>query len=1079
MKKYNPKLIETRWQKIWEKQKLYVARDDPASHKATQGASRNFYKLVEFPYPSGNLHMGHWYSYSVPDMYARYKKMRGYNVLFPFGYDAFGLPAENAAIKNNVQPADWTKKNIAVMTKQMKSMGAMFDWSRMVSTIDPNYYRWTQWIFLQFYKAGLAYRAKTLVNWCPKDKTVLANEQVLPAGRQALTGTCERCGTPVEQHEREQWMYRVTKYAQQLLDGLERVDWPEVTKTAQRNWIGKNEGAEIKFQIKIRDLPPGPLPEEGGGTPGYVTSNAREYQELYGKALEMRQHPTQAEAMVWDRLRANQEGHHFRRQHIIDHFIVDFLCLRNNLIVEVDGDIHDDQKERDQERDGVLRGLGFAVLRFRNEEVITNIENVIKKINAALSLGEVSVFTTRPDTLFGATYLVLAPEHELISRLNLENAQEIQEYIEHTKRKTPLQRQESKEKIGVELQGIKAINPATKQEIPVWVADYVLGSYGTGAIMAVPAHDERDFEFAKKYKLLIKEVVARVFGEVRKDSVHRDGVAAVITRMADKKILVLYNKLLDEYRLPAGGYEKNEDSITTLKREILEESGYVNFKIEEYLGQIFAHHYALGRNVWRNKYQKAYHVILNSEESVPLQPDEHEDFERHWMESDEAIKKLDSNENNCFESEHIKRLLNQQLQCYSGQGILINSGKFDGMDSEQAKWEITKAVGGKRTTTYRLRDWILSRQRYWGTPIPMINCEKCGYQPVAEEELPVKLPKLENYLPADDGSSPLARAEKWVKAKCPNCGGEAKRETDTMDTFVDSSWYFLRYTDPENKKEFASKEQMKKWLPVDLYTGGAEHNTMHLLYSRFFIKALHDLGLVDFDEPFTMRRNHGIVLGPDGQKMSKSKGNVIDPDKEVAQYGADTVRMFLAFLGPYDTFNGPWDPRGILGIKRFLDRVWKLAHEEKGREEKSQRLHQAIKKVGDDIERLHFNTAISELMKLLNERGIVDEPFLKLLAPFAPHMTEELWSQLGHKTSIHIEQWPIYDPALIKEDMVTIAVQINGKTRATISAPTDSDEAAITMIAKQDVNIAKYLDGATIKKVIIVKNKLMNFVLQP
>jgi len=935
-----------------------------------------FYKLVEFPYPSGNLHMGHWYAFSVPDIFARYKTMKGYEVMYPIGFDAFGLPAENAAIKNKLQPADWTKKNIAVMTKQMKSMGTMFDWSRAVSTIDPGYYKWTQWIFLQFYKAGLAYRAKTLVNWCPSCKTVLANEQV-------IEGKCERCDSVVEQREREQWMYKITAFAEKLLEGLDRVDWSEVTKIAQRNWIGKSEGTEIMFRLTNTDLPPDPLPEEGGGMPGYVTTNAKEYHALYDKALEMRENPTQAEKILWERLRANKQEYHFRRQHIVDHFIVDFLCLRKNLIIEVDGDVHDAQQERDRERDDTLRGLGYTILRFRNEEVLQNIENVIKKINDTLStfpltpsegrgdlpfgeVGGVSVFTTRLDTIFGATYLVLSPEHELISRLNLDSDQEIRTYCDQAKRKTALQRQESKEKTGVELKGIKAINPANGEKIPVWVADYVLGNYGTGAIMAVPAHDERDFAFAKKYHLPIKKVI----------------MPPAVARML----------------------RTASDIAVGAKTELRIES-------------------------------------------------------------------------ECFESE----------------GELMNSGKFSGMNSEQAKWEITKTIGGKRTATYRLRDWILSRQRYWGTPIPLVFCEDCGWTPVPEEDLPVKLPKLENYLPVDDGSSPLARVEKWVKTKCPKCGGGAKRETDTMDTFVDSSWYFLRYTDPDNKKEFASKENMKKWLPVDLYTGGAEHNTMHLLYSRFFIKALHELGYVDFDEPFKVRRNHGTVLGPDGQKMSKSKGNVIDPDKEVAQYGADAVRMYLAFLGPYDTFNGPWEPKAIVGISRFLHRVWKLAHDaisnsqfpiskQIANPKLDQIINKAIKKVGEDIEMLHFNTAISELMKLLNEFENCKlkienlEQFLLLLAPFAPHLTEELWSK-DHKTSIHEESWPIYDPALILESTAHFAIQINGKTRAVIELPVNSSEQAVREKAEKDESVKRHLT-APIQKVIFVKEKLINFVLR-
>lgn len=694
---------------------------------ASQKSKPKFYNLVEFPYPSGNLHMGHWYAFAVPDIFARYKQMQGYDVMYPMGFDAFGLPAENAAIQRGVQPADWTRDNIAHMTKQMKSMGTMFDWSRTVSTIDPDYYRWTQWIFLQFYKAGLAYRAKTMVNWCPKDKTVLANEQV-------VDGKCDRCDAVVEQREREQWMYRITKYADALLEGLEKVDWPEVTKTAQRNWIGKSEGAIIKFD-------------------------------------------------------------------------------------------------------------------------------------------DIDVFTTRPDTILSATFVAIPS--------NGNGEKFIDKYV---------------------------TNPATQEKIPVWTADYVLDSYGTGAIMGVPAYDERDEAFAKKHDLAIKQA--------------------------------------PPFNVKGGG-----------------------------------------------------------------------------------------------------------------EGIL------------------------KPTTKYRLHDWILSRQRYWGTPIPMIVCKDCGYIPVKEEELPVKLPQLDNYLPADDGSSPLARAEEWVKTECPKCGGEALRETDTMDTFVDSSWYFLRYPSVASATSGQAAwdpEMTKKWLPVDLYTGGAEHNTMHLLYSRFFIKALHELGYVDFDEPFTVRRNHGTVLGPDGQKMSKSKGNVIDPDKEVEQYGADAVRMYLAFLGPYDTFNGPWDPRGIVGIDRFLKRVLKLVENVNIKNQndnvKLQKiLHKAIKKIGDDIEVLHFNTAVSELMKLLNEfekfqvSSSMLQDFMRLLAPFAPHLTAELWKQNPF--------WPQFDPELIVESTANFVIQIDGKTRGVITLPVDSDQSTVISAAEKDESIKRHIT-APIQKTIFVKAKLLNILLR-
>ncbi len=800
MTKYNPSKIEKRWQKYWETKNFFVTDD-------RMGGKDNFYFLVEFPYPSGDLHIGHWYAFSVPDIAVRYWRMKGKNVMYPIGFDAFGLPAENAAIKNNLQPEDWTKKNIARMTKQLKSMGAAFDWSRMVSTIDPDYYKWTQWIFLQFYKKGLAYRAKTLVNWCPKDKTVLANEQV-------INGCCDRCATEVIQKELFQWMYKITDYADRLVDNLEGVDWPEVTKTAQRNWIGRSRGAEINFLLP----------------------NSKE---------------------------------------------------------------------------------------------------------------TINVFTTRADTLHGATYMVLAPEHPLITKITKDqNLDAVSKYVEAVKKKSELERTSlEKEKTGV-FTGAYAVNPVNNEKIPIWVADYVIGWYGTGAVMAVPAHDERDFEFAKKFKLPIKTVV-----------------------------------------MPSNGWDFNKVA-------------------------------------------------------------------------------------------------------YTGDGMLVDSDEFTGYKSEDAREEIVERLAKKKLAShkinYKLHDWVLSRQRYWGTPIPMINCPKCGYQPVLEKDLPVKLPKLEDYKPSADGRSPLAKAEEWLKVKCPNCGGKAERETDTMDTFVDSSWYFLRYADPKNKKMFADPAEIKSWLPVDIYIGGAEHNTMHLLYSRFFTMAMHDLGLVEFDEPFTIRKNHGVILGPDSQKMSKSRGNVINPDDLVKKYGADAVRMYLAFMGPYE-HGGPWNPGGIVGVYRFLNRIWAVFNNDKEEKlplEKNTVLHKTIKKIGEDIENLRFNTGVSELMKLLNELEnyrlpvSVQKAFLRLLAPFAPHLADELWMNvLNNKKSIHLEKWPEYDPKLIIDEIVKLVVQINGKTRSIIEVMAGADEESVKKSAISDEKVNKYTTGAEIKKVIFIKNRLINLII--
>ncbi len=789
--KYDPATIENKWQKHWKEKKLYEAKDSVQE-------KTNHMILTEFPYPSGNLHIGHWYAFALPDILVRHLRMKGkLNVMYPIGFDAFGLPAENAAIEHGVNPREWTKNNIEYMSKQFESMGASFDWSRTVSTIDPEYYKWTQWLFLQFYNKGLAYREKTFVNWCPSCKTVLANEQV--------TGdkTCERCGTEVIRKELEQWMFKITDYAERLINDLDIVDWQESIKIAQKNWIGKSEGAEIEF-------------------------------------------------------------------------------------------------------------------------LIPNSKETIK------------VFTTRPDTLFGATYFVLAPEHSLVNKFTTEeNKKEVEKYIESARKKSEIERLHTdKEKTGV-FTGGYVFNPVNNEKIPVWIADYVMMGYGTGAIMAVPAYDERDMEFAQKYDLPIIEVI-------------------------------------------------DEDSK------------------------------------------------------------------------------------------------------------LVNSGKYDRAPSFEARQKIVEDLRKKGLAdfkaNYKLHDWVISRQRYWGVPIPIINCSKCGFQPVREEDLPIELPDLKDYKPSDDGRSPLAKAKEWVGVKCPKCNGEAERETDTMDTFVDSSWYFIRYADPNNEKELAGKEKMKKWLPVPLYLGGSEHNTMHLLYSRFFTKVINDLGYIDFTEPFVKRINRGIILGLDHQKMSKSRGNIIDPDKEVKKYGADTVRMYLAFMAPYE-HGGPWDPLAINGVYRFLNRVWSFVERPKNTDGEldSEKLeyvfNYAIKKIGEDIESLNFNTGVSELMKLLNEvenYKIDDEKkkiFLKLLHPFAPHISEELWHIIGEKKSIVLSDWPRYDLKFLKQKKVNIVIQFNGKTRGIIETDYDLPQEKLQDLVLSREKFVKYVENKEIKKTIVVPNKLINFVL--
>jgi len=812
MGKYNHKKIEAKWQKIWEDGQVEkIDKDD---------TKKKFYMLDMFPYPSGEgLHMGHTESYSASDVFTRFKTMQGFNVLHPQGFDAFGLPAENYAIKTGIDPKTSTEKNINNFIEQMKSLGLRYDFSEKVVTCEPEYYKWTQWLFGKFFENGLVYKKTSKINWCESCQTGIANEQV-------VGGVCERCSTQIVQKEVPGWFFKITDFADDLINDLDKVDWPEYTKKNQRNWIGKSEGAILKFQIISKSKLPKSNPKS-------------------------------------------------------------------------------------------------EILQTTNYKLQTNIK----------------VFTTRPDTLFGATYLVLAPEHPLVAELlknkdlGIKNYEEVAEYVEKSKNKTEMDRIEGKEKTGVKLEGISAINPVNQEEIPIFVADYVLDGYGTGAIMAVPAHDERDFEFAKKFGLEIREVIS-------------------------------------------------------------------------------------GSDISR--------------------------------------------------------------EAYSGEGVLVNSGQFDGMDSEEAKQKITEFVGGKLTSNYRLRDWSMSRQRYWGCPIPIVYSPEGEAQLIPEKSLPWLLPTDVDFVPS--GKSPLEKSKEFRERTEQIFGKGWTPEFDTMDTFVDSSWYFLRYPDVHNEKEFCS-EKRKKWLPVDLYIGGAEHTYMHLLFARFFVKAMKQIGLLNFDEPFLKLRHQGMVLDGAGKKMSKSKGNVTNPDEMVARFGADSTRTYMLFSAPLED-EVIWNEDNIVGVYRFLEKVFYQTDklEKESSQEVQNFLHKTIRKVGSDINGLKFNTAVSEMMKFMNvvknsqiSQGDF-EKFLKILAPFAPHITEEIWESLGNKSSIHLEKWPEYDAELAKDDFYIVAVQINGKVRAEVEVGEGELEEEIRRRALLDQQVQKWVKGKEVKKSFYIKNKVLNLV---
>jgi len=948
MEQYNHKEIESKWQKIWEEENTFATDEDLSKPKS--------YILDMFPYPSGEgLHTGHVKVYTASDIYARYKRMNGFRVLHPTGWDAFGLPAERFAIKHKIHPRVAVDNNVATFKRQMKSVGFSYDWEREIDTTDPKFYKWTQWMFLKMYEKGLAYESYQPIVWCPTCQTGLSNED--------LEGNaCEICGTVAEKKPMRQWVIKITEYADRLVEDLDILkDWPESFKEAERNWIGKSEGSEIDFQIDGMD----------------------------------------------------------------------------------------------------------------------------KKF---------TVFTTRADTLFGATYTVLSPEHELVSELksNITNWDEVLQYQKIAGEKTEIERtSEGKEKTGVKLEGISAINPTNGDKLPVFIADYVLAHYGTGAIMAVPAHDERDYEFAKKFGLPIRSVIEPVLTQTigsatfREDDPVEDshGVIAIIKHWSEDKYLGLHWPEAGWGTFLTGGIEKGDTPEETVLKEIREETGYKNAKIIKKLGIIHSKYYHAPKNKNRFGHAPTFYVELRNDESDEISDEEKSKHELKWLSKTELRLFLTA-------GSHLQALDFLEMKIFTGGGILAASGDFNGLTSEEAKIKITKFVGGQMKTTYKLRDWVFSRQRYWGEPIPIIHCENCGVVPVPEKDLPVVLPDVKAYEPTGTGESPLADIPEWVNTKCPKCGGNAKRETNTMPQWAGSSWYYLRFIDPKNDKALVDEKKEKNWSPVDVYVGGAEHATRHLIYARFWHKFLYDLGIVSTKEPFMRLESVGLILAGGGVKMSKRLGNIVNPDEIVELYGADTLRIYEMFMGPFGQAS-VWDTKSIIGPRRFLERVWKLQEKISSDENYSESdntvmiLNQTIKKVGEDVEEFKFNTAISQMMILVSvfesEENISRKSFntlLLLLAPFAPHFAEELWSLFGNKKSINDVTWPIYEDSKLKGDKVVIAVQINGKLRETLEFKNDSSEDEIKKEVMNSPRVKSWILDKKIKKTIHIKGRMFSIVLE-
>ncbi len=1146
MKRYDPKSIEPRWQKFWDEQQTYKA--DLNSDKP------KYLAMSMFNYPSGaGIHIGHAMNYTISDVMARFMRQQGFESYHPVGWDAFGLPAENFAIKSGVSPQASMAKIIPSYHKQYKAMGWSNDWSKEIATHEPGYYKWTQWIFSQMYKQELAYQDARMQWWCDKCQTVLANEQI-------VDGKCWRHDGPddpeVTRREVKQWFFKITDYADELLEATDALDWSESVKVAQKNWIGKSKGAEVTFRVESEKLKVessnyvslhgftatpkdnfhpwvrAELEKVGArvtvpALPNTDKPNANEQASFvletakfdedtvllghsYGtvtalKVVEQLKEPIKklvlvagfAEPGFLDRERNFEATTDWQ---------FDFEKIKANVKEVVILRATNDSAVPQERSDFLKDKLGGRIVDFQaNEDHATGNEEPaildhLLTTNYQLP-ASITVFTTRPDTLFGATFLVLAPEHELVNQITSDEQKEaVDIYKAETARKSEIERQASKDKTGVPT-GAYAVNPVNGSKIPIWIADYVLVGYGTGAIMAVPAHDERDHEFALKYELPIITVVEPTYGEPAGDDTHKESIYVILRNPATNKVVVLdwgpRQARHGGMMLIGGGLEDGEDHRTAAIREITEETGYKNFSFTsetEFKGHGYFYSNTKNKNMHATGKGLLFDLIDEEQTETNLDEGEKNKFKVTWEPIDRVASLLDDG---VHEAMYRTLVLGE---CYHGEGLMINSGDYNGLTSSEAREKIVAELDqsgtGREKTTYKLRDWSVSRQRYWGAPIPIINCESCGTVLVPDDQLPVVLPELDDFQPSGDGRSALARASDWLKVDCPECGGAAERETDTLDTYICSSWYMLRYLDPHNDQQIFDSSTANKWMPVDFYNGG-DHATAHMLYARFVTRFLHKLGLVAQPEPFKRFLFNGKVTAADGTNFSKSKGNGVDPLEIIGQgYGADALRTYLMFAAPLDQWMR-WDPQGVPGTYRFLNRVWNIVQEFVETSQDStddsdaplRIIHPAILKVSDDLTEQKYNTAIAAMMKATNElyelkakSGFVSknwrfalESLVMLVAPFAPHTAEELWHELGHEDSVNKDNWPVLDKQYLISDTITIVVQVNGKLRAQLELPADVDEATAVEAAKQDDKVKAHL-GSEPKKVIYVAGRLINFV---